>query len=116
LFLLWAAISVVFAVLIAQDMMPDQEIEEIGTEFMTSMFAIAAVFSVISAALQVWAGIALLRRSRGARQLGVAAGILGCASLWGCYCFPVGLGIGITTLVILLGENARLVLDGSATY
>ena len=116
LFVIWAAISVIIAVVAAEGLIPEQDMQELEAELLTSMFTIAAVFSVISAALQVWAGIALLRRSRGARHLGVAAGILGCAGIWGCYCFPIGLGVGITTLVILFGSNARLVLDGPESY
>lgn len=116
LYLLWAGLSVMTAQMIANGMIALDDVEQIGPEIFAWMFTIAAVFALISSALQVWAGIALLRRSRRARHLGIAAGILGCASIWGCYLLPIGLGVGITTLVILLGDNARRLLDDPDTY
>lgn len=57
------------------------------------------------------AGIRLLKRPKGSRKLGLAAGFAGAFSVWGCCVWPVGLGVGIYTLVILFGQAAKNFLD-----
>jgi hypothetical protein len=56
-------------------------------------------------------GICLLARWPIARGLGILVAVLCCASLWQCFLYPFCLGLGVYSIAILFGPDARLVLN-----
>lgn len=75
--------------------------------FCFGWFLLSAVLGVI----QLMAGIALLRRKPGCRRLGIVSAIASCAGLWVCCFYPFCLGCGIYSLIVLLSNDAKRVLD-----
>jgi predicted Zn finger-like uncharacterized protein len=76
--------------------------------------AVTFGFSLLSAGLgvlQLAAGVALLTRRRGCRMLGIASAVACCFGLWACCLYPLCLGTGISSLIILLGRDAKRFLD-----
>ena len=79
---------------------------------MTATFTFG--LSLLSAGLgvlQLVAGVALLNRRRGCRTLGIIAAVASCLSLWSGCLYPLCLGSGIASLIILLGRDAQRLLD-----
>ncbi len=61
-------------------------------------------------------GICVLARRGAARPLGLFVAALNCASLWQYFLYPLCLGLGIYSLVVLWGQDARLLLSGPPGY
>ncbi len=75
---------------------------------------IMLVVLVLSAAcgiVELVAGIMLLKRTPGARTLGLVSGFVSCVSVWGCCVYPFCLAAGIFTLILLFKEQYRLLLE-----
>jgi len=101
--LAWALLMVVYIVLVAAGAM-DEEFtspDDPPKAFMIVMLVVMFLMSAAAGALQVAGGIALLKRARNARTLGFAAAIAGFASLLNCCIWPLYIGSGIYTIVIL---------------
>jgi len=88
---------------------PGEPPPEFMAAFCFGWFLLSAVLAVI----QLMAGIALLRRKPGCRRLGIVSAIASCAGLWACCFYPFCLGCGIYSLVVLLSNDAKRVLDAS---
>ena len=54
----------------------------------------------------------MLRKSPGARKLGIAAAIASICSMWTCCLWIFNLGLGIYALIVLARDEAKTVLNG----
>ena len=109
--LLWAGLwgFVVFAVAMA-----GQEMHGRGDpppEVVSLFYLVAAALALAGGIIQLAAGTKVLKGSPGARNMGLFAGFLSCASLWGCCVYPFCLASGIYTLIILFGQDAKSFLE-----
>jgi len=73
------------------------------------VYPVVGVLSLVTFFFLLVGGITLIGRRPSGRVLGLIAGGLCCASLWQCVLFPFCLILGIYSLVVLLGRDARLV-------
>jgi len=111
--LAWALLMVIEVFAVASGALdeqftdPDQPPKEV-------MIVVFAVMFFLSAAggLQVWGGVALLKRARNARGVGMAAAITSLASIWNCCLWPLCAAAGIYTLVILQKREVIDLLSG----
>ena len=104
--LMWGLLMIAEAFVFSAGMIP-QEPGGPPQEFMVGFCAVLAVLCLGTALIEVLAGLFLLLEKRNARGWGIAAGAISCMSLWTCcvafFCVPVG----IYTLVVLCGRDAR---------
>jgi len=73
---------------------------------------VAAILSLISAAIQILAGAYLVMRKPAARMLGLVAGFASCVSLWTYCVWPLCLAVGIFTLIVLFRGSTKQALEG----
>ena len=111
---LWAGLMGLYAGLFASGAIPTENgSQPPQVALLVTIFLVMAIPSLIAAVIEIVAGIKLLRRSRGARTLGIVAGFVSVLSLWsGCCLWPFGIASGIYTLVVLFRDTSRLALEG----
>lgn len=82
-----------------------------GQELPTSVFALVygglALLSLLSAVVQMAAGIRLIKSAPSARNYGLASGIISVMSLWLCCTFPLSIACGIFTLMALMNAPSH---------
>jgi len=77
---------------------------------MLALYAVMIILGGGGGAVEIWAGVQVLRRARGARKLVLVSAILCCASLWSCCVWPLTLGAGIYSLVVLNKDSVKAAL------
>jgi len=77
-----------------------------------AMYPILGAMSLVTFLLLLIAGIALVARRPSARLIGLIGAGVCCASVWQCILFPFCLSLGIYSLVILLGQDAKFLFAG----
>jgi hypothetical protein len=108
LFALAMTIFMYFAFSMARPPSGPSQSDTVAGWVISGMYGGMALFSVITGAVMLIAGILVLKRSRQCRTWGLVAGFLACASLWAYCLYPFVLAAGIFTLVVLFnGEVAR---------
>ncbi len=70
-----------------------------------------AAITALTALVQIAASFWLLCRYAGCRKMGIAASIVSCISIWGCFVWPFSLAHGIYALAMLCGRDAATVLQ-----
>jgi len=106
---LFAAFVVVVGVIATHEMPRARRDEEFWIP--VAIYGVMFLLSAITGIVQLVAGTKVLKGSPGARNTGLAAGFLGCVSLWEVCVYPMSLGVGIYTLIILFGRDARSFLE-----
>jgi len=107
---LWFLFSLMVIMAVAGGMM-EGDPDAPPLAFMYALWAGIGILSLVSGIIEILAGVRLLQRHPAARRVGLVAGFVSCASLWGCCVWPFCLASGIYTLVILFREEARLLLE-----
>lgn len=106
----WLAYLILVMVVQASGELP-QGPDDPPMEVMMTIFAGWALLTLVQCVVQGIAGYMLLVKSSGCRMWGIIAGVVNCVSFWSCCLYPLALGAGIYSLIILLSENARHTLD-----
>jgi predicted Zn finger-like uncharacterized protein len=88
--------------------MPPELQDPAVRELALGMYPVLGGLSLVTFLFLLIAGVALVLRRPVARVLGLVAGGICCLSVWQCILFPFCLILGIYSLVILLGQDARL--------
>jgi hypothetical protein len=94
-------------VLFATGLVPSTPNDEVSNIAAMVMVVFLLLLSIAAGALHLLAGIRLLRPQPGTRGLAIASGIAGTCSFWTCCLWPLAIGAGVWTLVVVLGEAGR---------
>jgi len=88
--------------------MPPELQDPAVRETVLAMYPVLGGLSLVTLLCFLVAGVALVLPRPPASELGMIAGGVSCVSLWQCVLYPFCLILGIYSLVILLGQDARL--------
>jgi hypothetical protein len=110
--LLWAilmVLEIIAAMAGAFDANPEMRGMPRGA--LAAMFGGFLLLSAIAGSIELAAGIGILLRKAWARKVGLVAGFVGVLGLWGCCVWPLNLGVGVYTLVVLFKSGAKAAMD-----
>jgi hypothetical protein len=111
--LLWAILMVMEIMAIMTGMLDAHaDMHETSKEAVAAIFGGLFLLSAIAGSIELAAGIGILLRKAWARKVGLVAGFVGALGLWGCCAWPLNLGIGVYTLVVLFKSGAKAAMDG----
>jgi DNA-directed RNA polymerase subunit RPC12/RpoP len=109
--LLWAVFMVLECVVFVFIARQDRTSNAFPLKIMLILFAGMGVLSLLAGAVHLLGGVYLLKHKPGARLMGLVAGFVACACLWSYCVWPLGLAVGIYTLVILFRKETRRALE-----
>ena len=90
----------------------EPEMREMPKEALAAIFGALFLLAAVAGSIELAAGIGILLRKAWARKVGLVAGFVGALGLWGCCVWPLSLGVGVYTLVVLFKSGARAAMDG----